>query len=74
MSGKNKLFAAGLAGAIDPAPETPARPSRLGMGVLAGRGNRLAEVAGGGVQTRVHEQVDPARCRMWRATIANMAR
>jgi ParB family transcriptional regulator, chromosome partitioning protein len=65
MSGKNKLFAAGLAGAIDPAPEPSARPSRLGTGVLAGRGNRLAEVAGGGLQTRVQELVDPVRCRMW---------
>lgn len=65
MSGKNKLFAADLAGAIEPAPDNAARPSRLGMGVLAGRGNRLAEVAGGGVQTRVHEMVDPVRCRMW---------
>jgi ParB family transcriptional regulator, chromosome partitioning protein len=65
MSGKNKSFAADLAGAIEPLPEAASRPSRLGMGVLAGRGNRLAEVAGGGVQTRVHELVDPARCRMW---------
>jgi ParB family transcriptional regulator, chromosome partitioning protein len=65
MSGKNKSFAADLAGAIDPVSDAPARPSRLGMGMLAGRNNRLAEVAGGGVTTRVHELVEPARCRMW---------
>ena len=65
MSGKNRSFAADLAGAIDPIPESGDRPARLGMGVLAGRGNRLAEVAGGSVQTKVQEFVDPGRCRMW---------
>jgi ParB family chromosome partitioning protein len=34
-------------------------------GVLAGRENRLAEMASGGVVTRVHEAIDPARCRIW---------
>lgn len=34
-------------------------------GVLAGRENRLSEMAAGAVVTRVHEFVDPARCRIW---------
>lgn len=34
-------------------------------GVLAARENRLAEMATGAVVTRVHELVDPARCRIW---------
>lgn len=36
-------------------------------GVLSGRGNRLAELASGNAVTRVHELVDPARCRIWEA-------
>ncbi len=65
MSSRNKNFAADLAGAIDAPAEPADRPSRLGMGVLAGRGNRLAELATGAVVSPVHELVDPARCRMW---------
>jgi ParB family chromosome partitioning protein len=34
-------------------------------GVLTGRENRLSEMAAGAVVTRVHEFVDPARCRIW---------
>lgn len=65
MTKKNRDFAAGLADAID-APTDPApRPGRLGMGVLAGRGNRLAELASGSLVSRAVELVDPARCRMW---------
>src|SRR5204863_535378 len=65
MSRNNSRFAADLAGAIDGAPEQPKRPTRLGMGVLAGRENRLAELATGSVVNRVVELVDPAKCRMW---------
>lgn len=65
MTLKNRDFAAGLVGAIDAPTEPAARPSRLGMGVLAGRGNRLAELASGGLISRAVELVDPARCRMW---------
>ncbi|WP_332838047.1 ParB/RepB/Spo0J family partition protein [Sphingomonas sp. MA1305] len=65
MSMKNRDFAAGLVGAIDAPAEPVARPSRLGMGVLAGRGNRLAELASGSLVNRAIELVDPARCRMW---------
>lgn len=36
-------------------------------GVLAGRENRLSEMAAGAVVTRVQELVDPARCRIWSA-------
>lgn len=65
MKGKNRSFAADLAGVIGTPAEQPAKPSRLGMGVLAGRGNRLAELASGSVVNKAHELVDPARCRMW---------
>ncbi|WP_459698326.1 ParB/RepB/Spo0J family partition protein [Acidisoma sp. C75] len=34
-------------------------------GVLQSRGNRLAELASGQTQTREHELVDPAICRIW---------
>lgn len=66
MSKKNANFAADLAAGIDPAPQapTPRRPG-IGTSVLAGRESRLAELATGGVVSRTHELVDPARCRMW---------
>ena len=41
------------------------RPPRSGF--LGSRGNRLAELASGVAQTRVHEAVDPATCRIWSA-------
>lgn len=63
---KNRGFAAGLAGALDAIDTPPAEPQgRLGIGVLAGRSNRLAELASGAVVARTLEQVDPARCRIW---------
>jgi ParB family chromosome partitioning protein len=65
MSGKNSSFAADLAGAIDTPSEPSARGTRLGMGVLAGRSNRLADLASGSMVNRTVELVDPARCRMW---------
>jgi ParB family chromosome partitioning protein len=66
MSSKNRLFAEGLAGAVEGSPaDAPPRVTRLGTGVLSGRNNRLAELAAGGVIARTHEFVDPARCRMW---------
>lgn len=34
-------------------------------GILASRDNRLASLAAGSAVTRVHELVDPARCRIW---------
>jgi ParB family chromosome partitioning protein len=65
MSSKNRGFAAGLSGALeDSAPKIEA-PSRLGIGALAGRTNRLAELASGAIVSRAQELVDPARCRMW---------
>lgn len=46
------------------AGETAARlPPRTG--ILASRDNRLASLASGSTVTRVHELVDPARCRIW---------
>lgn len=66
MVRKNASFAADLAAGIDPLVEAAA-PRRVGLGgnVLAGRENRLAELAAGKVISRTHELVDPARCRMW---------
>jgi ParB family chromosome partitioning protein len=34
-------------------------------GILGARENRLAEMASGAVVSRVHEFVDPTRCRIW---------
>lgn len=65
MSSKNRAFAAGLAGALAEVAPPPEAPTRLGIGALAGRSNRLAELASGAVVSRSLELVDPARCRMW---------
>lgn len=66
MSGKNSGFAADLAAGIDlTGNAAPARRSTIAANVLTGRSNRLADLASGGVVTRTHELVDPARCRMW---------
>lgn len=65
MSSKNRSFAATLAGSLDDAAPQPAAPTRMAIGVLAGRENRMAELASGAVVGRAVEQVDPARCRMW---------
>jgi ParB family chromosome partitioning protein len=62
MSSRNKNFVADLAAGVGPAPE---RGARLGMGVLAGRSNRLADLASGSVVDNPQELVDPARCRIW---------
>ncbi len=65
MSGKNRSFAADLAGAID-RPEDPGpRSSRAPASVLGSRSNRIADLASGALVTRSVELVDPARCRMW---------
>ena len=65
MSSKNKGFAAGLSSALGDNSSTPEPAPRLGMGALAGRTNRLAELASGALVSRAQELVDPARCRMW---------
>ena len=65
MGSKNRLFAEGLADAVEAPPELGSRPTRLGMGVFAGRTNRLAELASGALVNRTLELVDPSRCRMW---------
>ena len=64
----NKGFAdlvAGAGAATRAAPRLPPRTGILGAGILASRENRLAEMAAGTTITRVHEYVDPARCRIW---------
>ena len=60
----NKGFADLVAPEADGAAATR-RPPRSGF--LGSRENRLAELAMGTVQTRVHEAVDPAVCRIWAA-------
>jgi ParB family chromosome partitioning protein len=65
MSSKNRGFAANLAGALEEAAPPPEATPRLGVGVLAGRTNRLAELASGAMVSRAVELVDPARCRLW---------
>lgn len=63
MNSKNWSFMAGLASTFEAAESE--RVTRLGAGVLAGRGNRLAELAAGTVVNSPQELVDPARCRIW---------
>jgi ParB family chromosome partitioning protein len=65
MSSKNRSFTAGLMGALDESAPQPAAPTRMAIGVLTGRENRMAELASGAVVARAIEQVDPARCRLW---------
>lgn len=66
MSRKNSGFAADLAAGIDLSEEpTPQRRPGIASNVLTGRSNRLADLASGAVVNRMHELVDPARCRMW---------
>jgi ParB family chromosome partitioning protein len=65
MSSKNSTFAANLMGSLDEAAPKPAAPTRMPVGILATRENRMAELASGAVVGRAVEQVDPARCRMW---------
>jgi ParB family chromosome partitioning protein len=58
----NKGFAGLITGGGGGGVE-PRRPPRTG--ILGVRENRLAELSSGGAVTRVHEQVDPAVCRIW---------
>lgn len=60
----NRGFAEMIGTGGDGAGQSSARlPPRTGF--LSGRENRLAELAGGRMVTRVHEFVDPVRCRIW---------
>jgi ParB family chromosome partitioning protein len=63
MAQGNKGFAAGLAGVVPPLAGGARLPPRTG--ILAGRDNRLAELAAGNSVTRFQELVDPGRCRIW---------
>ncbi|WP_293677585.1 ParB/RepB/Spo0J family partition protein [uncultured Phenylobacterium sp.] len=65
MSSKNRSFTAGLMDALDDTAPQPEASTRMAIGVLAGRENRMAELASGAVVARAIEQVDPARCRLW---------
>jgi ParB family transcriptional regulator, chromosome partitioning protein len=59
----NKGFADQLASGGSAGRTTPRPPPR--SGILSARDNRLAELASGAAVTKVHEFVDPARCRIW---------
>jgi ParB family transcriptional regulator, chromosome partitioning protein len=60
----NKGFADLVASGGQAARAAPGRlPPRTG--ILGARENRLAEMVSGAVVTRIHESVDPARCRIW---------
>lgn len=63
MAGGNRGFAQGLAGTLPAAAGGSRLPPRTGL--LAGRENRLSEMVSGTSVTRVHELVDPGRCRIW---------
>ena len=65
MSSRNKSFMADLVSSVEPPADAPERPTRLGVGVLSGRTNRLADLASGSVVNTAQELVDPARCRIW---------
>lgn len=65
MSSKNSSFAANLMGSLDDAAPKPEAPTRMPVGILATRENRMAELASGAVVGRAVEQIDPARCRLW---------
>lgn len=65
MSSRNKSFMADLVSSVEPSSDAPERPTRLGVGVLSGRNNRLADLASGSVVNTAQELVDPARCRIW---------
>jgi ParB family transcriptional regulator, chromosome partitioning protein len=59
----NRGFAQGLT-EVKPASTTATRlPPRTG--ILGTRDNRLAELAAGNSVARIHELIDPARCRIW---------
>ena len=62
MAQGNKGFASLVSTTGEGVPE-PRRPPRAG--ILGARDNRLAELASGGLTTRLHEAVDPAVCRIW---------
>lgn len=66
MAQGNKGFGDRLAGGgVQEAPSRSRLPPRTTIGILGARENRLSELAGGVAVTRIHEQVDPARCRIW---------
>ena len=60
----NKGFANIVANAGNTTRSTQTRlPPRTG--ILGERENRLAEMASGGVVNRLHELIDPTRCKIW---------
>src|ERR1700760_3896901 len=63
MAAGNRDFVQGLTGTLSPSSGGTRLPPRTGL--LAGRENRLSELASGGAVTRVQELVDPGRCRIW---------
>ncbi|MBR0664355.1 ParB/RepB/Spo0J family partition protein [Roseomonas hellenica] len=62
MARGNRGFGDLIAGGEGARPASRLPPR---TGILGARENRLAELAGGAAVSRVHELVDPARCRIW---------
>jgi ParB family chromosome partitioning protein len=65
MAQGNRSFVQGLAEDASPAAPLAKLPPRTS--VLQNRENRLSQLANGQSVNRVHELVDPARCRIWEA-------
>jgi len=65
MAQGNRSFVQGLAEDASPAVPLAKLPPRTS--VLQNRENRLSQLANGQSVNRVHELVDPARCRIWEA-------
>ncbi len=63
MAQGNRSLVQGLVDAATPSTAPSKLPPRTS--VLQGRENRLAQMANGQSVNRVHELVDPARCRIW---------
>lgn len=63
MAQGNRGFAQGLSSGGSIPTSTARLPPRTG--ILSARDNRLAELAAGSAITRIHELVDPAKCRVW---------
>lgn len=63
MAQGNRRLLSGILPEVAGEGGSPSLPPRTG--ILQGRNNRLAQLADGQSITRMHELVDPARCRIW---------
>ncbi len=65
MAQGNRSFVQGLTADVSPGAAPAKLPPRTS--ILQSRENRLAQLASGQSINRVHELVDPSRCRIWDA-------